>query len=126
MEIRKFTVGDYDYEFVCESGNTRNGFYHKASLFKSNKDSSWKIAESKVNYLNRTWESYRYQTAMSNALYDYSNERYERLLKDFKNSRGYAKMTQKRYDEFHNCEEYKNDSIIKACAELKERVRNGK
>lgn len=126
MEVRKFKINGNEYEFVNESGNTRCGFYHKTSLFKSNGDSSWKVSERKVNYLNRTWESYRYQTSMSCALSEYCNDRYERLLNDFKSNRGYVKMTKKRLEEFHNCAEYKNDSIINDCKRLSECVKSGK
>lgn len=125
MEIKKFNVGEVSYEFVCEGGYTRNGFYHRATLFKESNGNSYKLAENKVNYLNRTWESYRYQTAISGALYDYSNRRYNTLLNQFKNEKGYAKMTKKRYDEFHNSDLYKNDEVIKDCTVLKEMVHRG-
>ena len=36
MEIKKFTVGDKEYEFVNEYRNTRHGFAHDTTLFINN------------------------------------------------------------------------------------------
>ena len=52
-------------EFINTAKNTRNGFYHKTELYI---DSEF-ILECKCNYLNRTWESYPYQSVMKDALY---------------------------------------------------------
>ena len=52
-------------EFINSYGKTRNGFYHKTELYI---DSEF-ILECKCNYLNRTWESYPYQSVMKEALY---------------------------------------------------------
>lgn len=53
-------------EFINTAKNTRNGFYHKTKLYI---DSEF-ILECKCNYLNRTWESYPYQSVMKEALYE--------------------------------------------------------
>ena len=53
-------------EFINTVKNTRNGFYHKTELYI---DSEF-ILECKCNYLNRTWESYPYQSVMKDALYN--------------------------------------------------------
>ena len=52
-------------EFINSYGKTRNGFYHKTELYI---DSEF-ILECKLSYLNRTWESYPYQSVMKEALY---------------------------------------------------------
>ena len=52
-------------EFINTAKSTRNGFYHKTKLYI---DSEF-ILECKCNYLNRTWESYPYQSVMKDALY---------------------------------------------------------
>ena len=52
-------------EFINSYGKTRNGFYHKTELYI---DSEF-ILECKCNYLNRTWESYPYQSVMKDALH---------------------------------------------------------
>ena len=52
-------------EFINTAKSTRNGFYHKTKLYINSEF----ILECKCNYLNRTWESYPYQSVMKKALY---------------------------------------------------------
>ena len=53
-------------EFINTAKSTRSGFYHKTELYI---DSEF-ILECKCNYLNRTWESYPYQSVMKDALHN--------------------------------------------------------
>ena len=53
-------------KFINTVKNIRNGFYHKTELYI---DSEF-ILECKCNYINRTWESYPYQSVMKQALYN--------------------------------------------------------
>ena len=53
-------------EFINTAKSTRGGFYHKTELYI---DSEF-ILECKCNYLNRTWESYSYQSVMKQALHE--------------------------------------------------------
>jgi hypothetical protein len=57
--MTKFTVNDR-ITIVCEFKNTRNGFKHVAHLFLGDAE----VEETKVCYLNRTWESYAYQSVI--------------------------------------------------------------
>ena len=52
-------------EFINTAKNIRNGFYHKTELYIDNEF----ILECKCNYINRTWESYTYQSVMKESLY---------------------------------------------------------
>ena len=51
-------------EFKNSYGSTRSGFYHKTELHI---DSEFIL---ECNYINRTWESYPYQSVMKDALYN--------------------------------------------------------
>ena len=53
-------------EFINTAKSTINGFYHKTELYI---DSEF-ILECKCSYINRTWESYPYQSVMKQALYN--------------------------------------------------------
>lgn len=57
--MRVFTL-DENYSIVCEFKDTRNGFKHIASLVKNGSD----IYETKICYLNRTWERFEYETIL--------------------------------------------------------------
>lgn len=52
------------YSVVCEWKKTRNGFKHEAMLLRDGTE----IGAAKVCYLNRTWESYKYQTVIQKLL----------------------------------------------------------
>lgn len=49
---------------VAEWQKTRNGFRHVVHLMEDGQD----VLESKATYLNRTWESFEYETALRNLL----------------------------------------------------------
>ena len=72
-------------EFINTAKSTRNGFYHKTELHI---DSEF-ILECKCNYINRTWESYPYQSVMKDALY---NAIESEILRE-KNLKGIKRLT---------------------------------
>ena len=72
-------------EFINTAKSTKSGFYHKTELYI---DSEF-ILECKCNYLNRTWESYPYQSVMKDALY---NAIESEILRE-KNLKGIKRLT---------------------------------
>jgi len=55
-----------EYQIVCDSQKTRNGFKHVAKLKQNTFYNT--ISETKVCYLNRTWESFEYETVIEKLL----------------------------------------------------------
>ena len=55
---------DQDNVIVCEYQKTRSGFRHVAVLTRNGRE----IDRTKCCYLNRTWESYEYETVISKLL----------------------------------------------------------
>lgn len=53
-------IGENEYTFECKSVRQGQGFAHKVILRKNGIE----IERNSVQYYNRTWESYQYQTAM--------------------------------------------------------------
>ena len=51
-------------EFKNEYKSTRNGFSHSSRLFIEGQE----ISQAKAHYLNRTWESYPFQSVMKQAV----------------------------------------------------------
>lgn len=53
-----------NYKIVCSYKSNRTGFKHIANLFIS----CYELAETSIQYYNRTWESYTYQTVILKAI----------------------------------------------------------
>lgn len=51
-------------EFINNYGSTRSGFFHTSKLVYNGEI----ISEARASYLNRTWESYPYQSVMKQAV----------------------------------------------------------
>jgi hypothetical protein len=58
-----FKVND-NTEIVCKYSSTRNGFCHRATLFVNEEKKCSAVA----SYLNRTWESYEYESVLRKLL----------------------------------------------------------
>ena len=56
------TYPDLDLTVVCETQNTRNGFRHLATV--PYQVGSTRLITAKVNYINRTWERFQYETVL--------------------------------------------------------------
>ena len=65
---------DEEYSIVCVSEGTRRGFRHLATLLKNGQE----IDSAKICYINRTWESYEFET-VKNKLLNQNVELKERL-----------------------------------------------
>ena len=61
----KFFQLDKEYYIVCESKETRNGFKHTANLLHNGYSVKKEV---KVNYLNRTWEAFTFETVLKKAI----------------------------------------------------------
>ena len=61
--MRTFTLTK-GYTVVCETKDTRNGFKHEAVLLKN----GYSIGKEKCCYLNRTWESFTYETVLKEVI----------------------------------------------------------
>lgn len=96
MEIFKVQNNGNEYEFVCSFKSTRSGFNHDCTMFVNGR---WEV-ETSCHYINRTWESYNYQTVMLRAVGIMMEEREEFLKNRFKNENGYKQLTAKRKEEF--------------------------
>jgi len=93
-ETRKEVNG---FTFVNSHGATREGFYHKTELYN---EAGQMIAKARVNYINRTWEVYPYQTSMMKAVRQ-CMEKYEgNALVWYKKAYQIKRMTKKNQEAF--------------------------
>ena len=57
--MKIFKLGK-DFNVVCNWKKTRNTFKHTANLCKNGQS----IYETKINYINRTWERFEYESIL--------------------------------------------------------------
>ena len=93
-----------EYLFVCEYFETRYNWGHKCTLFINNVE----VQTGKAIYYNRTWESYRFQSVMKIALYNYINEVQDRTVQQYKEQNNIKRLTRAR-----------RESVLETCQELK-------
>lgn len=60
MDIRKEVINGKEYMFVNSFRGNRSGFVHETVLFRD----GVVIGRNKIQYYNRTWEHYTYQSVM--------------------------------------------------------------
>ena len=107
METKKVMVLGKEYLFVNEGIGNRSGFVHRSTLMENNH----KVATHKVQYINRTWESYRFQTVMQGLVYNLIDSERESYLKMIKARNGWSRWPNGRKAEcskvFETTQEYK-------------------
>ena len=69
---------DKSYNVVCNFEKTRQGFRHIAVLHNG----GYELARAKTCYLNRTWESFEYESVLNKIIEDnFSGKQKEKFLK---------------------------------------------
>lgn len=58
--MREFKLNN-EYSVVCQSLPRRGGFKHTATLLYNGNE----VASTKITYINRTWESFEYQSVLA-------------------------------------------------------------
>lgn len=119
MEIKKIICKNgREYNIVNETWETSRAWGHKSTLV-----APWGEVESrKVKYINRTWESYKYQTCMSGLL----SSILENDLKDYitreKENKGITRLTSLQKDMIKA--EWQQQEYTQELMEIKERISN--
>lgn len=90
-------INDIKFSFACESWRTRNSWGHEVTLYKND---ILKIGYTRIRYYNRTWESYEYQSAIKNVIYNAIQERKAVVKEAFLTLHNYKILTKKRAAEF--------------------------
>ena len=120
MDIIYKKIGNAEFEFVVNSRSNRSGFVHECELFLDHKP----IAQSKAQYYNRTWESYRYQSVMLSCVYDLLRDAQDNIVEREKERRGWKKLTQARREEIYPLIE--QDDGVQVLKELMSSVKDAR
>lgn len=114
MENTKmFTINGNEYIFVNMFRGNRSGFVHETELMKGN----WIIGTNKVQYYNRTWECYTYQTVMKGCVSKLMESAKEEFVTAWKTAHNVKRLTEAKRTAME--EDFKNN-MPEDYAELKE------
>lgn len=106
MESIVKQVGNNTYVFWVEYVDCRDGFSHTCELYKN----GYRINSNRVHYLNRTWESYRFQSVMLGCVRNEMEYVLNSGLTQFKEQNGIKRLVKEKrekvVDAIKNSEEY--------------------
>lgn len=83
------TINNHNYMFHNEMPYSRDGFTHKSTLLRDGNV----ISSARVHYLNRTWESYQYQTSMRAAAENAFKGELDGLIAHYKAQSGKSRIS---------------------------------
>lgn len=86
------TMQGIDVVFLNTARATRSGFAHDSTLIVN----GCRVGEYTAHYINRTWEWYRFQTAMLGAIGAAMERELNRIRDKFKSDNGLTRITKTR------------------------------
>lgn len=98
---------DMEFIFNSRSRATKHGFAHDCTLSIFDNNDQWNYEQRKATcyYLNRTWESYRFQSVHIAAINRFIEQRKDELLYNYKYKNNIKRMTKKRLIDFEQIAE---------------------
>ena len=103
MTISKKTVNGNEYEFVNSFRGNRSGFVHETTLFRNGRYEG----ETKIQYYNRTWECYTYQSVMKRLVHGLIEECEKAFQNAWKAEHNVKRLTEAKKKEM--CEDLRNN-----------------
>ena len=85
-----------EFTFVCRTWSNSRAWGHEVNLYQNN---SW-IGSARITYLNRTWESYEYQSCMRKVVRELMDSIEVEAKGTFKEVNGLSRLTKKHENEF--------------------------
>jgi len=91
MDIKEFSIDGKKVLFINAYRGTGSGFAHETELYID----GWQASAARCNYINRTWERYRYQSVMLEAVHKLQEEETEREKRRFKQLHGMKNLMER-------------------------------
>ena len=89
MSITIKTINENEYTFVNHSRSNSSGFVHETELYKNG--TLW--GKYRIQYINRTWESYQFQSVMRRAVNSILCEEIENFEKRYRTKHNIKRLT---------------------------------
>lgn len=119
--IYRANVNGKNFSFICDAWDTRDGFAHGCELWDF--DEWHKISSGKCFYLNRTWESYRFQSAMIMAVQHAESQVRSRIRGFVLTEYGWQKITAKRRELLEDV--YSKNAELQTLELLESKIKSG-
>ena len=84
-----------EFTFVCRSWSTSRSWGHEVELYENGN----KLDKARITYINRTWESYQYQSCMRKVVSQVINRVKTRICDDYKAENNVKRLSKKKCDE---------------------------
>lgn len=94
MSIVKKVINNNEYEFVNRSRGNRSGFVHETELYRN----GTKWGEYKIQYYNRTWECYQFQSVMRGVVNIIIGEEFEIFKTNWKRIHNVKRLTKAKHE----------------------------
>lgn len=111
IKIKNFT-------FVCTSKNTRNGFKHEAQMLINETF----VSEATQHWVNRTWESFTYQSVIRNCVKNYIAQIEYGIETDYKKENNIIRKTKKHSEKLN--ELFNQNTEIREAKNILELIQN--
>ncbi len=92
-----YTAEGRHFEFWCFTDDLRDGYIERAAMLDS---FTLDVYEGSCRVYNRPWQSFNYQTAALGAIARAQEEEARLLREEWKEARGYVRMTAGRLEEY--------------------------
>ena len=112
-DLTRKNINGNEYLFINSFRGNYSGFVHETELYKNDRF----IGENKIQYYNRTWECYTYQSVMKGLVYDLMENYIEDYKDTWKNTHGIKRLTEAKRKEMM---EHFESNTPEEYAELKE------
>jgi len=94
-----FKINGHEYLIHSRTVNSRTGFAHVSTLIRIG---GGELETKRVNYYNRTWESYQYQTSMRLVVEAAMKRELGSLIDHYKRESGLRRLSAAKKEELSN------------------------
>ncbi len=106
MSITKKSINNNEYMFFNHSRSNHSGFVHETELYKNDR----LIGEYKIQYYNRTWECYQFQSVMRGVINSLIAEAKEEYKNAYKKAHNIKRLTEAKRAEMQT--EFEKDTFV--------------
>ena len=106
--MTNLNINGIDFNFYNKSRSNRSGFIHESVLYANGQ----KIGSYKIQYYNRTWEAYQYQSVMKNLVYNLISGYTENYKINYKKDKNIKRLTEVKKDEMMDLLKNEKEYVI--------------